>query len=173
MKQATIVVILAVLLTASCSNPVGHGSDPESGEEVAKVLVTQDADRLYVSVINVANFNFRWDPYPRVEITGDLKFDISRDGVNYPSVLPLEDIELDYGLIWMQSGSGVALAPRKFLLRKRFQLTKGCYDVVVHVTNRAAVAAFDPRDGLSGPIVEAKSDRVEVCFQGDEDGEGN
>lgn len=140
-------------------------SEFQDRAQAINVLVNQDSERIYISAVNVSDFNYRWDPYPRAETTGDLRIEITRDGLSYRSVLVREDVDLKEGLIWMQSGSGAALAQRKSLLRDRFNLTEGCYDLTVHVTNRAAVNAYNTRNGVAGPIVEAKSDVVTACFK--------
>lgn len=156
----------ALLLVAAGACSVSPENSPESKSpgDVVKVLLAQDADRVYVSVVNVANFNFRWDTYPRAEQTGDVRFDFRRNGVQSPSVLRPAEIASAAGLVWLQSADGAAFARRKALLVERFDLKPGCYALIVHVTNSAAESAGNKFLGIPGPVVEARSAPVEVCF---------
>ena len=165
MSRTKITLVLSLFSVAACSNMTDGLSESQDRAQAFNILVNQDSDRIYISVINVSDFNFRWDPYPRAEKTGDLSIEIKRDGLIYPSAVLREEVELKEGLMWMQSGSGVAFARRKSLLKKRYKLTEGCYEVTVHATNRAAVNAYDTRNGNPGPIVEGKSAVIEACFK--------
>lgn len=164
MLRNLIAGVALIAANGSCSdrpgNAVGHGGS-DAG---ARIFLAQDAERLYVSIVNVSNFNFRWDSYPRAEQTGDVRFTITRNGLNFPSMLLSSEVSSSDGLIWIQSGDGVAFSRRKSLLLERFKLEPGCYDISVHVTNRAAVKAHGMAAGNPGPVIEAISEVMEVCF---------
>lgn len=155
---------LLLVATGACSPSPENLPASKSSDDVVRVLLAQDADRVYVSVFNVANFNFRWDTYPRAEQTGDVRFDFRRNGVQSPSLQRPAEIASTAGLVWLQSGDGAAFARSKSLLLERFDLRQGCYTLIVHVTNAAAESAGNKFLGSPGPVVEARSAPVEVCF---------
>lgn len=161
------ILALAATIVASlgaCSEQKTQPTAPDADGASVKVLLAQDSERLYVSVINVSNFNFRWDSYPRAEQTGDVTFNFVRDGNGFPSLLRSSEIIDSDGLVWIQSGDGIVISRRKALLVERFRLVPGCYDLSVHVTNRAAVVASGSENENSGPVVEAGSEVLKVCI---------
>lgn len=161
-------LFLCVLILVSCAE---RDAPTSRDDKELKLILSSDDSRIYFSIVNVSDRNFRWDPWPRAEQTGDLRIEFSRRGTVYGSGLLRSDPEAKAeGLIWIQSGDGIARSWRKPFLQERFELAAGCYEASVSVTNRAAVAMHDASRGSAGPIVEGRSEAMEVCFESAEAG---
>lgn len=128
-----------------------------------KVTVTEDDKRIYVSVFNVSNSNFRWDPFPHAEQSGDVVFEFADEVRTYPSHIQSRMNGEPPGLVWIQPGEGVAFSRIKSVLQQRHRLPAGCYSLRVIVGNANAVA-WSTGVLEAGPVVTGESAPIRVCF---------